>query len=232
MSALDEMLSQEELERLDRFLLDRIDEDAVTEDSDEGVMGISTLDGLFTALVSGPEVVPPSRWLPAVWGDFEPTWDRIDDFQEIFSLLVRHMNSIADIMMTQPTALEPIFLEREVDQKTHLIVDGWCEGYIRGVALADSSWRSRGEEVAELLVPILAFTELTEWSGHHCSSAETEQIQQLITPAVCALHAHWLARREPLATGGQTIRRSEPRAGRNDPCPCGSGNKYKRCCLQ
>lgn len=22
----------------------------------------------------------------------------------------------------------------------------------------------------------------------------------------------------------------EPRVGRNDPCPCGSGNKYKRCC--
>ena len=23
-----------------------------------------------------------------------------------------------------------------------------------------------------------------------------------------------------------------PSAGRNDPCPCGSGQKYKRCCLQ
>ena len=22
-----------------------------------------------------------------------------------------------------------------------------------------------------------------------------------------------------------------PKAGRNDPCPCGSGLKYKRCCL-
>ena len=25
--------------------------------------------------------------------------------------------------------------------------------------------------------------------------------------------------------------RSEPKIGRNDPCPCGSGNKYKKCCL-
>ena len=25
--------------------------------------------------------------------------------------------------------------------------------------------------------------------------------------------------------------RREIRAGRNDPCPCGSGKKYKRCCL-
>ena len=23
-----------------------------------------------------------------------------------------------------------------------------------------------------------------------------------------------------------------PKTGRNDPCPCGSGQKYKRCCLQ
>jgi SWIM/SEC-C metal-binding protein len=25
-------------------------------------------------------------------------------------------------------------------------------------------------------------------------------------------------------------RRSEKKAGRNDPCPCGSGKKYKKCC--
>jgi uncharacterized protein YchJ len=23
----------------------------------------------------------------------------------------------------------------------------------------------------------------------------------------------------------------KPKAGRNDPCPCGSGKKYKKCCL-
>ena len=29
---------------------------------------------------------------------------------------------------------------------------------------------------------------------------------------------------------GQTVRRTEPKIGRNEPCPCGSGKKYKRCC--
>lgn len=29
---------------------------------------------------------------------------------------------------------------------------------------------------------------------------------------------------------GKTIKRSEPKVGRNDPCPCGSGKKYKKCC--
>lgn len=28
------------------------------------------------------------------------------------------------------------------------------------------------------------------------------------------------------------ITRSTPKVGRNDPCPCGSGKKYKKCCLK
>lgn len=30
--------------------------------------------------------------------------------------------------------------------------------------------------------------------------------------------------------GAQTVRRKMPKVGRNDPCPCGSGKKYKYCC--
>ena len=28
----------------------------------------------------------------------------------------------------------------------------------------------------------------------------------------------------------QTLRHAAPKVGRNDPCPCGSGKKYKKCC--
>ena len=41
------------------------------------------------------------------------------------------------------------------------------------------------------------------------------------------------AARQPERTGGddviKTVRREEPKVGRNDPCPCGSGKKYKKC---
>ena len=30
--------------------------------------------------------------------------------------------------------------------------------------------------------------------------------------------------------GEKPIQREEPKVGRNDPCPCGSGKKYKKCC--
>ncbi len=38
----------------------------------------------------------------------------------------------------------------------------------------------------------------------------------------------------PARTGGddapiRTVRRDEPKVGRNDPCPCGSGKKFKKC---
>ena len=28
----------------------------------------------------------------------------------------------------------------------------------------------------------------------------------------------------------ETIVRGQPKVGRNDPCPCGSGKKFKKCC--
>jgi preprotein translocase subunit SecA len=35
--------------------------------------------------------------------------------------------------------------------------------------------------------------------------------------------------RAPQATVAQVVR-DEPKVGRNDPCPCESGKKYKQCC--
>ena len=35
---------------------------------------------------------------------------------------------------------------------------------------------------------------------------------------------------EMLAASGGTYRRETKKIGRNDPCPCGSGKKYKKCC--
>jgi len=45
---------------------------------------------------------------------------------------------------------------------------------------------------------------------------------------------HGGGNRQPPRVGGddaavKTVRRDEPKVGRNDPCPCGSGKKYKKC---
>jgi preprotein translocase subunit SecA len=60
------------------------------------------------------------------------------------------------------------------------------------------------------------------------------------------LHEEWLQtpretlegkRPAELLDGGRllpekvsTFRREQPKVGRNDPCPCGSGKKHKKCC--
>jgi len=44
----------------------------------------------------------------------------------------------------------------------------------------------------------------------------------------------WLKKHPEVAAGGdthkiETVKRTEPKVGRNDPCYCGSGKKYKKC---
>jgi len=230
-SNLDLPLNEAEMEQLDRFLLNRIDDDAVTEEMDAGIFDISTLDGFFTAIVSGPDIIPPSVWLPSVWGDFEPEWKSEEAFSEVIALLMRHMNGIVQVLMEYPEDFEPIFFERKVKDKTYTIVDEWCEGYYRGAELLSMQWQTGGDEIAALLAPIFAFTEALEWKAHDLPEDELEQLQQVIAPNAREIHAYWLERRFDQPPLDLPIRRSEPKVGRNDPCPCGSGKKYKKCCL-
>ncbi|MEW8026540.1 MAG: UPF0149 family protein [Candidatus Thiodiazotropha sp.] len=231
MEDLNHPLNEEEIERLDQFLLNRVDDQFITEEMDEGIFDISTLDGFLTAIVSGPVTIPPSVWLPSVWGDFEPEWENEQAFSEILSLLIRHMNSIIQTLMEYPEDFEPLYLERIVDDKSYVIVDEWCEGYHRGTELSPDHWRNGGEEMANLLSPILAFTAATDWKGHDKPYEEIETIQQTIAPNAREIHAYWLTRREEIPQDDLLKQSDHPPVGRNDPCPCGSGKKYKKCCL-
>ena len=47
-----------------------------------------------------------------------------------------------------------------------------------------------------------------------------------IPEAVLEIAQFWKNRRSP----AEPARRIGPKVGRNDPCPCGSGKKYKHCC--
>ena len=45
----------------------------------------------------------------------------------------------------------------------------------------------------------------------------------------------WLKKHPEVVNGGEvqkvtTVKRAMPKVGRNEPCPCGSGKKYKKCC--
>ncbi len=60
MSSNPDYISDEDLDRLDNFLFERIDENADTRGKDEGIYCLSQLDGFFTAVVSGPVILKKS----------------------------------------------------------------------------------------------------------------------------------------------------------------------------
>ena len=223
MSDLLDPLTELELSSLDDFLLHRID--------DEGVLDVSELDGLLTAVVSGPDLVPPSVWLPLVWGDEEPVWESVDEFQRIFGLMVRHMNGIAESLTVAPEEFEPVFLERTVEGKTFTIVDEWCAGYLRGIYPCLQTWADVAPESYDLLAPIFVFGHERGWKfTEGMEVSEEEKLQQNVAPAARAIHAYWLAKR-PVNQQMHQDHERVPKVGRNQPCPCGSGRKHKHCCL-
>jgi uncharacterized protein len=63
--------------------------------------------------------------------------------------------------------------------------------------------------------------------AHEDSVARHQAFVDRIAPAARNIHAYWLARRAPRARLRQLNKAPDP--GRNDPCPCGSGKKFKRC---
>jgi len=69
-----------------------------------------------------------------------------------------------------------------------------------------------------------------------------EKWMEEIEPSLVRIHAYWSEKRgsEPpeliddyhLGVPEEIVQvvRSGPKIGRNDPCPCGSGKKFKKCC--
>jgi uncharacterized protein len=69
--------------------------------------------------------------------------------------------------------------------------------------------------------------------GRKDSDALTATAHDNIARWMIRLHAWRMANHRPMQGGDLTPRPSfatTKKIGRNDPCPCGSGRKYKRCC--
>jgi uncharacterized protein len=226
-------LDDEELDLLDEFLLERMDDETADRiaaaGGDEGILDMSELDGFLTAIVSGPNSIMPSRWLPVVWGAEPPKWESPDEFEAVFALIMRHLNSNVATLMQAPDQFEPMFNESRLEGKTYLVVDEWCIGYMRGIALDADAWTESDPQVAALLRPIRLWGTEEGWDQLDSMSEEDQARERDAIPgSVRALHQYWLSRRSPPVPA----RRATPKVGRNDLCPCGSGKKYKQCCLQ
>jgi uncharacterized protein len=136
-----------------------------------------------------------------------------------------------------PEKFSPTFYIREVEGKTCTIVDEWCGGFLQGVALAGDAWQPLLDEKPGILRPFQLFATPEGWAELDTVADEAAmhaEWSSKIEPTVHAIHAYWLPYREASATtlhtAGPTQMVGKPKVGRNAPCPCGSGKKYKVCC--
>jgi len=213
MSTLLTPLSNEELLELDALLVARLPEANDNDDeADEGVLDIAELDGLLTALVSGPELPEPSGWLALVWGDFEPEWANEAAYDAAIALMLRHLNTLAATLAEAPEDFEPLFMTEEQEGEEVTVVDGWCEGYLKGVALMQAKWKPGGSDMQALLRPLRLFSSATDWAAHSLKSdAEFDKLAAALVPNVRAIHAFWHARSKPAAKPKPPVKPRPPK---------------------
>ncbi len=184
--------TESELDWLDKFLSHRIKEVNFDKDKDIGIIDLVSLDGFMTAIVSSPDIVPISQWLPLIWGDFEPEFEDKTAFEHVFSLLIRYQNRIYDMLTYDNVNYTPYFPQSNTEGKKLANVHEWCEGYMKAVKLQLDQWQLDTLDMKILLAPIKAFTiEFASIARDDLSSEAVPHLLQAIKDNVPAIHDYW-----------------------------------------
>lgn len=198
-------------------------------------MNVEALDGFLCAVIVGPEVVMPTECLGPILGR-EPDFESRAEAEAFIELLMRHWNTIAMSIDEPPRHVYLPVMMRDPDRSTP--GNDWANGFLRGVSMRKDAWRTflDDDDRAGPMVPIFALAhehhpDPTLRSYREPVSAELrEELHQGAAAALIAMRRYF---REQVAMARERarmpLRRNEPKVGRNDPCPCGSGRKYKQC---
>ena len=223
-------LDRVELEALDRFLM--------SERSPPESMMLSDLDGFLTGIAVGPELVLPSEWLPLVFGGDAPEFADEIEAKAILGAIIGRYNEI--LRQVADDDLDPVFW---TTRGGTLIAADWAEGFLQAILLRADAWERllKSKRDGQLLVPILALC--GDENGDSLLGIPPdeedrimEEVAEFIPACVAAIDAYWRAKRPRPAstplTAGQPSQsgQASSKVGRNDPCPCGSGKKFKKCC--
>ena len=216
-------LNDKELEALDHFLAAPVREDTS--------MDVATLEGFLVTLAIGPDLVMPSDWVPWVWdlydGEADAQFKDQDEAERIMQLVMRFYNQVLEQFANDPQGFEPIYWRSPVWGATE-----WCEGFLLGTGLTEEAWTPLLVEHPDWFEPFMRLG-TNEGLAITDQQDDAELMMNAVEPALELIHAFWLARRPqpPEDTlPGEPVVRTTPKIGRNEPCPCGSGKKYKHCC--
>ncbi len=140
-------------------------------------------------------------------------------------------NEIIHELDDEPGAFEPIFFETPDGR---VLAGDWTEGFMEAVELRADAWEAmfEDEDAKLLFAPIMAH--LHDKDGKPLIDGGPEEMMkiredcaQTLPFAIKGIYEFWKARRQPANPARGPAGK---KVGRNEPCPCGSGRKYKRCC--
>lgn len=210
------------LEALDRLLLDQPD-----------AMLISQLDGFLTGIAVSPDLITPGLWIPLIWagdeGDGEPEFETEADLRHALGLIMTHYNSILE-SLGSPGQYAPVL---EVDTRSNqLMWEMWIEGFAQAMSIAPEGWgRMSADDDVGCCAAISGIRTLKDFAAGDLKLTDAQEDRwdreapDLIPIWVEMLH-QWRVDNDP----NRPANVKRIKVGRNDPCPCGSGRKYKKCC--
>ena len=210
-SALTASLSDDDYQELAAFL------------DDVGLLEIEGTLGLLHAVAIAPSLIPPSAWLPIVLSPEQNNALDAEEMNVFLGLLMRQYNAVLE-GLSRGAVIMPEAHEEEA-------CVSFAGGFVAGAEL-DPEWR--GNDQRWDYVEAIAYL-----AGRLDLVTDETQARLDAEPNIRAILCGDM---EPLIGNanlefGRARQRGTPmavqgarRVGRNDPCPCSSGKKYKRCC--
>ncbi|MFC1747530.1 UPF0149 family protein [Pseudomonadota bacterium] len=210
-----------------------VDEDIThcltTYSSNNAVKNIYELDGFFSALGCAPESITPEQWLASIWGGeaYAPKWIDQEESDKFVSAVMVTYNRVVQALNTD--TYSALFEEKRTDGKRHVVADDWCNGFLRGINMWGHLNAVDALFLKENMQPIRLFaTESGRDRLKVMNEGGIDYQQRKIEKNVRHMYQHWMTQRQSM---NAPVLNTDPKIGRNDPCPCGSGKKFKKCCL-
>ena len=217
-------LNDQELRELDELLAGANEDESMT---------LEEFDGFTAATLTSPIPIPPGELLDEILGGpAEEILERLpaDDSERLLRLLRRHRDNVSQ-QLHDGEGFSPVLA---YDDENRVDGRGWAIGYLRGVGLHAEDWSplDDDDDFADILDPMVRLAdEFDPDSGELREAIPVEEraklVEEMISNAMDGFAFFQEARERALAPA--TVRRDQPKVGRNDPCPCGSGRKYKNC---
>lgn len=220
-------LNEEELELL---------ADALDVYGSEDGMDLEEVDGLFCALASGPAFVKFSEYLPEIFGG-EPTFDDEGAARDICFFLMRHWNAVVselEAASVRGDIYQPVMA---ADKSGVVRGNAWARGYIHGTHMRAEGWGelAANEDKRDMLLPMLYLNFEDHPDPELCAPSlppekRVEMIELMMTRVTDIYHYFAAHRRTTAQNASEKATHAKMKVGRNQPCPCGSGKKFKVCC--